>query len=36
MDFLFDDPHQLLDAAEKMRLVGNTMLRDAPRPEPKP
>lgn len=28
----FADAHQVLDAAEKMRLVGNDMLRLAPRP----
>lgn len=31
----FDDAHQVLDAAEKMRLVGNDMLRLAPRPSQK-
>lgn len=28
----FADAQQILDFAEKLRLVGNTMLRDAPRP----
>ncbi len=28
----FADAHQVLDAAEKLRLVGNDMLRLAPRP----
>jgi hypothetical protein len=32
--FHFTDAHQMLDFAEKLRLVGNTMLRDAPRPKP--
>ena len=32
--YQFADPTQLLDFAEKCRLVGNTALRDAPRPAP--
>lgn len=32
--FQFADAHAVLDAAEKLRLVGNSMLRFAERPTP--
>ena len=32
--FRFADAHQILDLADHLRAVGNTMLRDAPRPTP--
>jgi hypothetical protein len=32
--YVFRDAHQLLDAAEKMKLCGFDMLRHAPRPDP--
>ena len=32
--FTITDPHVLLNAAEKMHLVGQSLLRHAPRPDP--